>query len=36
MAWLAAFPTRERRFRGAHGGLAPAEAETWVGLRHGG
>jgi hypothetical protein len=33
MAWLAAFPTRERRFRGAHGGLAPAEIETWVGLR---
>jgi Type I phosphodiesterase / nucleotide pyrophosphatase len=32
MAWLAAFPTHERRFRGAHGGLAPAEAETWVGL----
>ena len=31
MAWLAAFPTRERRFRGAHGGLAPAEAETWLG-----
>jgi Type I phosphodiesterase / nucleotide pyrophosphatase len=33
MAWLAAFPTRERRFRGAHGGLAPEEAETWLGLR---
>jgi predicted AlkP superfamily pyrophosphatase or phosphodiesterase len=32
MAWLAAFPTRERRFRGAHGGLAPDEAETWLGL----
>jgi hypothetical protein len=32
MAWLAAFPTRERRWRGAHGGLAPAEAETWLGL----
>ncbi len=32
MAWLAAFPTRERRFRGAHGGLAPAEAETWLGV----
>jgi hypothetical protein len=32
MAWLAACPTRERRFRGAHGGLAPAEAETWLGL----
>jgi hypothetical protein len=33
MAWLRAFPTRERRWRGAHGGLAPDEAETWVGLR---
>jgi Type I phosphodiesterase / nucleotide pyrophosphatase len=32
MAWLAAFPTRERRWRGAHGGLDPAEAETWLGL----
>jgi len=32
MAWLAAFPTRERRWRGAHGGLAPEEAETWLGL----
>jgi hypothetical protein len=32
MAWLAAFPTRERRWRGAHGGLAPEEAETWIGL----
>jgi type I phosphodiesterase/nucleotide pyrophosphatase len=33
MAWLAAFPTRERRWRGAHGGLASEEAETWIGLR---
>jgi hypothetical protein len=33
MAWLAAFPTRERRWHGAHGGLAPEEAETWIGLR---
>jgi hypothetical protein len=33
MAWLAEFPTRERRWRGAHGGLAPDEAETWIGLR---
>ena len=32
MAWLAAFPTRERRFRGAHGGFASEEAETWLGL----
>jgi Type I phosphodiesterase / nucleotide pyrophosphatase len=32
MAWLASCPTRERRFRGAHGGLTPAEAETWLGL----
>ena len=32
MAWLAAFPTRERRWRGAHGGLASEEAETWIGL----
>jgi hypothetical protein len=32
MAWLAAFPTRERRFRGAHGGFAPDEAETWLGV----
>lgn len=32
MAWLAAFPTRERRFLGAHGGLAAEEAETWLGL----
>jgi hypothetical protein len=31
MAWLAACPTHERRFRGAHGGLDPAEAETWLG-----
>jgi hypothetical protein len=33
MAWLRAFPIRERRFRGAHGGLAPEEAETWLGLQ---
>jgi hypothetical protein len=32
MAWLRAFRTRERRWRGAHGGRAPEEAETWLGL----
>jgi hypothetical protein len=32
MAWLRAFPTHERRFRGHHGGLTAAEAETWVGV----
>jgi hypothetical protein len=32
MAWLRAHRTRERRWRGAHGGLAPDEAETWLGL----
>jgi len=31
MAWVRAFPSHERRFRGHHGGLTPAEAETWVG-----
>jgi hypothetical protein len=31
MAWLAAFPGPERHFRGHHGGLEPAERETWVG-----
>jgi Type I phosphodiesterase / nucleotide pyrophosphatase len=32
MAWLAAFPGQERRFRGHHGGRTPAEMDTWVGL----
>jgi hypothetical protein len=32
MAWLRAFPSHERRFRGHHGGLTPEEAETWVGF----
>jgi hypothetical protein len=31
MAWLAAFPGPERLFRGHHGGLTPAERETWLG-----
>jgi hypothetical protein len=31
MAWLAAFPGPERHFRGHHGGLEPAERETWLG-----
>jgi predicted AlkP superfamily pyrophosphatase or phosphodiesterase len=32
MAWLEAFPSVERRFRGHHGGRTPAEAETWLGV----
>src|SRR4051794_3727043 len=32
MAWLPGFPSRERRFRGHHGGLTPAERETWAGF----
>jgi hypothetical protein len=36
MAWLQAFPSHERRFRGHHGGRTPEEAETWVGLLHSG
>jgi hypothetical protein len=32
MAWLDAFPSHERRFRGHHGGRTPEEAETWLGL----
>jgi hypothetical protein len=32
MAWLAAFPGQERRFRGHHGGRTAAEMDTWVGL----
>jgi hypothetical protein len=32
MAWLAAFPGQERRFRGHHGGRTREEVDTWVGL----
>jgi hypothetical protein len=32
MAWLRAHPWVERRFRGHHGGLDPAECETWLGV----
>ena len=32
MAWLRAYPSHERRFRGHHGGLTPAESETWLGV----
>ncbi len=32
MAWLRAFPSHERRFRGHHGGRTPDERETWVGV----
>jgi Type I phosphodiesterase / nucleotide pyrophosphatase len=32
MAWLAAFPGPERRFRGHHGGVTAAEIDTWVAL----
>ena len=32
MAWLRAFPSHERRFRGHHGGRTPVEAETWLGI----
>jgi hypothetical protein len=32
MAWLRAFPSHERRFRGHHGGRTPAELETWTGV----
>jgi hypothetical protein len=31
MAWLAAFPGPERRFRGHHGGRTGEEMDTWVG-----
>jgi hypothetical protein len=31
MAWLAAFPSYERRFRGHHGGRTAAESGTWLG-----
>src|SRR4051812_7010615 len=32
MAWLRAFPSHERRFRGHHGGLTEAESQTWLGV----
>jgi hypothetical protein len=32
MAWLRAFPSHERRFRGHHGGLTAAESDTWLGV----
>jgi hypothetical protein len=32
MAWLAAHPSRQLQFKGHHGGLTPAESETWVGM----
>jgi hypothetical protein len=32
MVGLSAYPSFERRFRGHHGGLTPAEAQTWVGI----
>jgi len=32
MAWLRAYPSHERRFRGHHGGLTAAESETWLGV----
>ena len=32
MAWLEAYPSRQLRFKGHHGGRTAAEAETWVGI----
>jgi hypothetical protein len=32
MAWLRAYPSRQLRFKGHHGGRTPEESETWVGL----
>jgi hypothetical protein len=32
MAWLRAYPSRQLDFKGHHGGLTPAESETWVGM----
>jgi hypothetical protein len=32
MAWLRAFPSHERRFRGHHGGLTADESDTWLGV----
>lgn len=33
MVGLTAHPSPERRFKGHHGGLTPAESETWTGVR---
>ena len=32
MAWLHAYPSRQLRFKGHHGGRTPEEAETWIGI----
>jgi hypothetical protein len=32
MAWLAAHPSPQLRFKGHHGGRTPEEAETWIGI----
>ena len=32
MAWLGAFPSRQLRFKGHHGGRTPQEAGTWAGV----
>lgn len=32
MAWLQAFPSRQLRFKGHHGGLTPGESQTWIGI----
>jgi hypothetical protein len=32
MAWLRSHAGVEQRFRGHHGGLDPAECETWLGV----
>jgi type I phosphodiesterase/nucleotide pyrophosphatase len=32
MAWLQAYPSRQLRFKGHHGGLTSAESQTWVGM----
>ncbi len=32
MAWLRAFPSRQLRFKGHHGGRTPQEAGTWAGV----
>ncbi|MDA0163174.1 alkaline phosphatase family protein [Solirubrobacter ginsenosidimutans] len=32
MAWLEAYPSRQLRFKGHHGGLTPEESQTWIGI----
>jgi hypothetical protein len=32
MAWLAADPSRQLKFKGHHGGLTPEESRTWIGM----